>query len=90
MPSHLTTVAPKHKRPLELLLVMSLPFLKDPEFNLAGFQPSTDRHKNPHHFSQFASKLPFLEVYFDLFVLCPLSSLRMSSPFLQICSLQIS
>lgn len=47
MLSHLTTVAPKHKRPPELLLVMSLPSLKDLEFNCEGFQPREINIKIP-------------------------------------------
>lgn len=42
MLSNLTTVAPKQKGPPDLLLVMSLPLLKDLDFNFAGFKPSTD------------------------------------------------
>jgi len=75
MSSHLTTVAPKHKKPPEFLLVMSLPFLKDLEFNFAGFQPSTDRHKNLHHFSpSFSQNCPFFK-YILISLFCPLSLL---------------
>lgn len=52
MSSYLTTVAPKHKEAPEFLLVLSLPFLKDLEFNFSGFQASTDWHKSPRYFSQ--------------------------------------
>lgn len=78
MPSNLTTVAPKHKGPPDLLLVMSLPLLKDLEFCWIKAQQRW-RVKSPKIPSKFPPKLPFLETCFELFVLPTTFSQSMES-----------